>query len=577
LFAACRAGSVAVLVGSTEKMGVGTNVQDRAVALHHLDCPWRPADLAQRDGRILRQGNQNREVRVLRYVTEGSFDTYMWQTVERKARFIGQLMRGRLDVRDIEDIGDAALSYAEVKALAAGDPRLIEQAQVDAEVAKLERLARAWARNQDRLRRQVDAGEHRIAGLHVELAQAQAAAARPVDLRGERFTMSVEGRLYRRRADAGGALIGRLSVEASRLSGFDERRLENLGELGGHRLVGTVRRDSQGRSAELSLEGVPRSRLQLSEADLHPGRAAGVIARLEHRVEAIRSLPETIGVEIAEARREQERARAGITERFPQADRLADLRERSGQLAEQLAQLASPHHDTADTPAQLVATYEHLAAEERATRIRAAISPGLSADAVELVLSAVERAELAGADPTGLCCRAGLGALSETDLLHQITNQTYSARPQTPYAGILPPPAPSADPAAAEQLHHIGSQLEAWRDQLAQQLDSGEPPPQWVARLSPPPLDPAARTAWATHVAQVGVWRAARCLADDDLYGPEHGLSPVLAAARARVVAAGRVVQQAGESQQHPRVSRPLRAPLPHPTRAQPPAVPLRP
>jgi ATP-dependent helicase YprA (DUF1998 family) len=116
LFAACRAGSVAVLVGSTEKMGVGTNVQDRAVALHPLDCPWRPADLAQRDGRILRQGNQNSEVRVLRYVTEGSFDTYMWQTVERKARFIGQLMRGRLDVRDIEDTGDAALSYAEVKA-----------------------------------------------------------------------------------------------------------------------------------------------------------------------------------------------------------------------------------------------------------------------------------------------------------------------------------------------------------------------------------------------------------------------------------------------------------------------------
>jgi hypothetical protein len=100
LFAACRAGSVAVLVGSTAKMGIGTNVQDRAVALHHLDCPWRPADLAQREGRILRQGNQNSEVQILRYVTEGSFDTYMWQTVERKARFIGQLMRGRLDVRD---------------------------------------------------------------------------------------------------------------------------------------------------------------------------------------------------------------------------------------------------------------------------------------------------------------------------------------------------------------------------------------------------------------------------------------------------------------------------------------------
>lgn len=110
LFAACRDGAVAVLIGSTERMGVGTNVQTRAVALHHLDCPWRPADLHQREGRIVRQGNQNPEVRILRYVTEASFDGYLWQTVERKAVFINQVMRGRLDVREIEDIGDTALS-----------------------------------------------------------------------------------------------------------------------------------------------------------------------------------------------------------------------------------------------------------------------------------------------------------------------------------------------------------------------------------------------------------------------------------------------------------------------------------
>ncbi len=108
LFEQARTGHVAVLIGSTEKMGVGTNVQRRAVALHHVDCPWRPADLAQRDGRIMRQGNLNESVRVYRYVTESSFDTYLWQTVERKAKFINQLMRGRLDVREIEDIGDSA-------------------------------------------------------------------------------------------------------------------------------------------------------------------------------------------------------------------------------------------------------------------------------------------------------------------------------------------------------------------------------------------------------------------------------------------------------------------------------------
>ena len=109
-------------------MGVGTNVQARAIALHHLDCPWRPADLEQRDGRILRQGNQNPQVRIIRYATENCFDVYSWQTVERKARFIDQVMRGRIEAREIDDIGDAALSFAEVKALASGDPLILDKA-----------------------------------------------------------------------------------------------------------------------------------------------------------------------------------------------------------------------------------------------------------------------------------------------------------------------------------------------------------------------------------------------------------------------------------------------------------------
>jgi len=117
LFAACRAGHISVLVGSTEKMGVGTNIQTRAIALHHLDCPWRPADIEQREGRILRQGNQNSQVGIYRYVVERSFDAYSWQTVERKANFISQVTRGRLDVRQIDDIGESTLSYTEVKAL----------------------------------------------------------------------------------------------------------------------------------------------------------------------------------------------------------------------------------------------------------------------------------------------------------------------------------------------------------------------------------------------------------------------------------------------------------------------------
>jgi hypothetical protein len=122
LFKAVREGKVRVLCGSTAKMGEGTNVQRRLVALHHLDAPWRPADIEQREGRILRQGNENEYVKVLRYVTEGSFDAYMWQTLETKCRFISQVMTGDATMRRAEDVDAAALTYAEVKAIASGNP-----------------------------------------------------------------------------------------------------------------------------------------------------------------------------------------------------------------------------------------------------------------------------------------------------------------------------------------------------------------------------------------------------------------------------------------------------------------------
>ena len=204
LFAACRAGTVAVLIGSTEKMGVGTNVQDRAIALHHLDCPWRPADVAQREGRILRQGNHNPEVQILRYVTERSFDGYMWQTVERKARFIAQVMRGRLDVREIEDIGDAALSYNEVKALATGNPLLMEKAEADAELTRLERAERAHHRNQDALQHKVAQADQRIAALTALIGDIDTAISRRADTRGDAFTMTIDGIRHAKRTDAGG-------------------------------------------------------------------------------------------------------------------------------------------------------------------------------------------------------------------------------------------------------------------------------------------------------------------------------------------------------------------------------------
>jgi hypothetical protein len=152
LFADCRAGRVSVLLGSTDKLGVGTNIQDRCVAVHHVDAPWRPADVEQREGRALRPGNHNHRVQVTRYVTEGSFDAYMWQALERKARFIAQILTGNLTAREVEDIDTAALSYAEVKALATGQPLLLEAAAVAAEIARLRNLAAGHTRAQRRIR-----------------------------------------------------------------------------------------------------------------------------------------------------------------------------------------------------------------------------------------------------------------------------------------------------------------------------------------------------------------------------------------------------------------------------------------
>src|SRR3954452_19429201 len=166
-------------------MGVRTNVPARCLALHHLDCPWRPADIEQREGRALRQGNQNPEIGILRYVVEGSFDAYSWQTVERKARFIAQIMRGRLDVREIEDIGDSALSFAEVKALASGDPLILDKPAADADLTRLQRLERAYQRNRHALRSALAGAHARAEHSAGELATVHAALHVRRDTRGD--------------------------------------------------------------------------------------------------------------------------------------------------------------------------------------------------------------------------------------------------------------------------------------------------------------------------------------------------------------------------------------------------------
>jgi hypothetical protein len=311
LFAACRAGRVAVLVGSTEKMGVGTNVQDRAIALHHLDAPWRPADVAQREGRILRQGNHNPEVQVLRYTTAQSFDGYMWQTLERKARFIGQVMHGRLDSREINDIGDTALSFSEVKALATGNPLLMDKTEADATLARLQRAERAHYRNQEALEYAIDRRRSDIKSLTRLAADVDRAIRRRRNTRGDAFTMTVGGRQHSQRPQAGQHLKDLLEREITGLC--DQRsRVVHPGQLGGFDLIASIDRALGQTNVTLIFDGVPDTSVKQSAGDLHAADPVGLVTRLENRLHNLEERKQQAVADNERARRELDHATTGL-------------------------------------------------------------------------------------------------------------------------------------------------------------------------------------------------------------------------------------------------------------------------
>ena len=211
LFAKVRAGQVRILMGSTPKLGAGTNVQDRLIALHHLDCPWKPSDLEQQEGRILRQGNQNEKVKIFRYVTENTFDAYMWQILENKQKFISQIMTSKSPVRACEDVDDTALSYAEIKALATGNPYIKEKMDLDVQVSKLKLLKANHTSQIYRLESdiaknypvQISALKERIAGM-----QSDVSVVKNVDLQdNDSFSMNIGNIAYTDKKEAGEAMI----------------------------------------------------------------------------------------------------------------------------------------------------------------------------------------------------------------------------------------------------------------------------------------------------------------------------------------------------------------------------------
>jgi N12 class adenine-specific DNA methylase len=325
LFAKVRSGQVRVLMGSTFKMGAGMNVQDRLVALHDLDCPWRPGDLEQRSGRIIRQGNRNKEVHIYRYVTESTFDAYLWQTVENKQKFISQIMTSKSPVRSCEDVDETALSYAEIKALCAGDKRIKEKMDLDVDVARLKLMKASHQSQQFRLEdnllrhfpEQIRQNESFVEGFTADM-QTLSAHPHPVDgFAG----MEVKGDLLTDKDNAGAAIL-----EAFK----DAKGMEPvpIGSYRGFAMSLTV--EDFGRDFILTLKGKMNHRVTLGKD------ARGNLTRIDNALNAMPDRLQNVRNTLDALTAQMETAKAELGKPFPQED---ELRTKSARLAELNAEL----------------------------------------------------------------------------------------------------------------------------------------------------------------------------------------------------------------------------------------------
>ena len=350
LFAACRNGDVDVVVGSTEKIGVGTNFQDRLVALHHVDAPWRPSDIEQREGRAIRQGNQNDHVHTIRYVTEGSFDPYMYQTLERKSRFIAQVTSsGTIDptVRSIDDLdSEVTLSYAELKAISTGNPLIQEHAERVAGHARVARLAANHHKTQRQLpgrissvERQLETTARRIDGLaRVERDR--------VNTRGDRFEYtSPSGRRFTDRPDAGESLRDTLRG----LRGTDD--WAPIGTIGGLAMQGRCRDYGEHTGFEFGVPGVINniagSTIGYSTRELFDASPHGIVIRAERHLERVGPELSDLRSHIESLTEQAVRARALLGHEFSQS---AEIERLATQIADLEVEMAALEHDGHDGP-----------------------------------------------------------------------------------------------------------------------------------------------------------------------------------------------------------------------------------
>ena len=312
LFAKVRSGQVRVLMGSTAKMGAGTNVQDRLVALHDLDCPWRPRDLTQRKGRIERQGNQNKLVHVCRYVTEGTFDAYLWQTVESKQKFISQIMTSKSPVRSCEDVDATALSFAEIKALCAGDPRIKERMDLDIEVSKLKIMKADHNSKQFRLEDSLlkyfpeKIEEHKgfVRGLEADM---QTLAAYPLPAEGF-VGMEIRGDRLTDKENAGAALLD----TCKEVKGKDPVQ---IGSYRGFTM--SVAFDSMWKTYTLTLKGQMTHRVELGSD------ARGNLVRIENALDKMPERLRSVQEQLENLYNQQAAAKTEVGKPFPQEQELA--------------------------------------------------------------------------------------------------------------------------------------------------------------------------------------------------------------------------------------------------------------
>lgn len=313
LFSKVRAGQVRLLLGSTAKMGAGTNVQDKLIALHDLDCPWRPSDLQQRLGRIVRQGNENEEVEIFRYVTEGTFDAYLYQLVENKQKFIAQIMTSKAPVRVADDVDETALSYSEIKALATGNPLIIEKCNLDMEVARLNMLKashlnQVYALEELVYRKypeEITRLTERIAGYEQDVALA---AAHPKAQEGF-CGMEVDGRHYTEKEDAGKAIID----VCTRMTGSDAVL---LGQYRGFSMV--LAYDGRSNEYRITLKGTLSHTVTLG-ADVF-----GNITRLDNALENLAGSLQAEQNSLEETKAQLENARTELATPFAREEELAE-------------------------------------------------------------------------------------------------------------------------------------------------------------------------------------------------------------------------------------------------------------